>query len=242
MIPCGKCIGCAADRRLEWAIRMCHEAQGHDQNSFLTLTYDDNHLVDKLDVEHCQQFIRDLRYAADVPIRYFITGEYGDQTRRPHYHAIIFGADFLGGRYTYRISDQLYGNKWLEDVWRFRGHIAIGQFSTATAMYVAGYVNKKLDDTDTFSLMSRQPPLGKHWIKQHLQQSERLGNTVIDGQEFPVPKRYWTWALKEGWIDEDGLSLINKKRKSHLVKRDIKAMRNREINQRSKLALKEETI
>lgn len=46
-IPCGKCIGCRLDYSLQWANRCMLEAQYHDKNCFITLTYDDDHLPDK---------------------------------------------------------------------------------------------------------------------------------------------------------------------------------------------------
>lgn len=40
-LPCGRCIGCKLERSKQWAIRLMHEAQLHEANSFLNLTYDD---------------------------------------------------------------------------------------------------------------------------------------------------------------------------------------------------------
>jgi len=41
-LPCGKCIGCRADRQQNWAIRCLHESQLHPRNCALTLTYSDD--------------------------------------------------------------------------------------------------------------------------------------------------------------------------------------------------------
>lgn len=38
-VPCGMCIDCRLDRAREWAIRCMHEAQLHENNSWITLTY-----------------------------------------------------------------------------------------------------------------------------------------------------------------------------------------------------------
>lgn len=43
-LPCNRCIGCRLDRSKQWAIRLMHEAQFHERNSFLTLTYADDYL------------------------------------------------------------------------------------------------------------------------------------------------------------------------------------------------------
>lgn len=46
-LPCGRCIGCRLERSRQWAVRCMHEAQLHEDNCFVTLTYDDNHLRTK---------------------------------------------------------------------------------------------------------------------------------------------------------------------------------------------------
>ena len=43
-IPCGHCIGCRLQKSRDWANRMMLEAQEHENNWFLTLTYNDKHL------------------------------------------------------------------------------------------------------------------------------------------------------------------------------------------------------
>lgn len=61
-IPCGKCISCRLENARQTAVRCVHEASMYDNNSFITLTYSDEHLVaDKLYYVHFQQFVKDLR-------------------------------------------------------------------------------------------------------------------------------------------------------------------------------------
>ena len=43
-LPCGKCNGCKQEVAESWAIRAYHESTMHEANSFLTLTYADEHL------------------------------------------------------------------------------------------------------------------------------------------------------------------------------------------------------
>ena len=193
-IDCGKCEGCRARQRMDWAIRMSHEAAEHKHNSFLTLTYDDDNLPEdgKIHRKHVKNFLERLEYKLGYKPRYYVCGEYGELTRRPHYHAIIFGDDFRESRYTYAINDKLYGNKDLERVWR-NGAISIADFSHATALYTAGYVTKKISDTDNFSMQSRNPPLGKTWVRKHHDNIRRLERITIEGQEYPIPKVYMKW-------------------------------------------------
>lgn len=46
-LPCGQCIGCRLEKSRQWAVRCMHEARMHKRNTFLTLTYDDDHLPDR---------------------------------------------------------------------------------------------------------------------------------------------------------------------------------------------------
>ena len=65
----------------------------HPHNAYITLTYNDDHLPanGSLQPRDLQLFWKRLRKARTPGIRYYACGEYGDQTARPHYHAIIFG-------------------------------------------------------------------------------------------------------------------------------------------------------
>ena len=191
MIPCGKCVACHAERRRDWGIRMFHESQYHEQNSFVTLTYDDDNCPEELCKLDLDRFLARLRKHHKV--RYFLCGEYGEKTHRPHYHAIIFGQDFRGGRYTYRINDELWGNKQLQQTWS-HGEVVIGDFTPATAMYTAGYVGKKLGkEQEGFTIMSRKPPIGWQWAVDNQDQLNRLGHVVIEGRVWPIPKAYFKW-------------------------------------------------
>lgn len=180
-------------RRREWGIRMYHESLCHERNCFVTLTYSDENLPGDLKINRHdpQTFMKRLRHHSQTPIRYFLTGEYGDKTKRPHYHAILFGEDFLGGGEY--ISNGLYTNKLLEAIWQ-HGTVGISQFNMSTALYVSGYVAKKCGDKDTFSIMSRNPPLGQEWVRKHKDNIRRLGSIQIDGKSYPVPSTYMKWV------------------------------------------------
>lgn len=88
-IPCGRCIGCRLERSRQWAIRCVHEAQLHDKNSYITLTYDEDNLPQKgLIKSHFVKFMKDLRASIAykekhlpkdnrTKIKFFQAGEYG---------------------------------------------------------------------------------------------------------------------------------------------------------------------
>lgn len=196
-VPCGKCTGCKADSSLMWSIRSYHESTLHSQNCFLTLTYDDDHLPadGKISKDELQRFIKRLRKHQskffEEKIRYVACGEYGGLTRRPHYHAIIFGRDWLEQKVP--LNDQLYTAPDLVNIWG-NGHVSIAPVTMASICYVCGYVTKKMDDPDTFALRSSRPGIGHDWIDRFLGDAVRSdGKVVIEGREYPVPKRYILW-------------------------------------------------
>ena len=122
-IACGQCVGCRLERSRQWAIRCVHEAQTHENNAFITLTIDDEHLnkrdiPDSLDKTEFQRFVKRLRKRlGGRRIKYFHCGEYGSVNLRPHYHACIFGYDFPD-RELWSIRDdvRLYRSQELESL------------------------------------------------------------------------------------------------------------------------------
>lgn len=95
LVPCRKCIQCRVSARLPWELRLRHELARHGYiGSFVTMTYSD----DKYDVrqglnyQHLKKYWHDLRKAG-YRFTYYCVGEYGCETARCHYHALLFGID-----------------------------------------------------------------------------------------------------------------------------------------------------
>lgn len=95
-VPCGKCPNCLKRRLASWSFRLEMESLRWTVQHFITLTYDNDHVpitdntflsLKKKDV---QDFFKRLRKRSGK-LRYYVCGEYGTNTKRPHYHAIIFG-------------------------------------------------------------------------------------------------------------------------------------------------------
>lgn len=150
-VPCGQCVGCRLERSRQWAIRCVHEAQMHEQNCFITLTYNDEHLPEdrSIDVREFQLFMKRLRFKYGSGIRFFHCGEYGEKTRRPHYHAILFGLDFEDKK-LWKVENEfrIYTSEELQELWSDKdgsplGFCTLGAASFQSAAYVARYVMKK---------------------------------------------------------------------------------------------------
>lgn len=195
LIPCGHCIGCRLDYSRSWADRMMLELEESKKAIFVTLTYDNEHahwsqfdqfgfpVYATLDKRDCQLFMKRLRKRFyDKTIRFFLAGEYGPSTLRPHYHAIIFGLgldDFpdleLHGRN--ELGQNYYISFDFSCVWS-NGFVLLSDVTWRTCAYVARYVTKKLNGPASieyaernvipeFSLMSRKPGIGREYLNKH---------------------------------------------------------------------------
>lgn len=235
-LPCGKCIGCFRDKAIAWGVRCFHEASLHERNCFITLTYRDDCCPVSIDRRDVQLFIKRLRKLSKC--RYFACGEYGTRTRRPHYHALLFGVDFLGG--AYQINDQLWSNPFVDRVWG-KGLVSIGRLELANCMYVAGYCNKKLGDQDTFSLMSRRPGIGHTWLDRYGDDLVRTGRVIIEGQSYSIPRTYYNWYHDLEIVKEKHTGFM-RDRSPEEVWRASSALRGLEITYKSDLARKAEFI
>ena len=234
LIPCGQCIGCRIRQREDWTTRIELEARNYpkEQVWFITLTYDDDHVpgmivktgeimrkvqytwkpgekrpesVQILLYEDIQKFLKRLRKAYRGKLRYFVAGEYGEQTARPHYHMILYGWEPTDLENLYKIHHNgYYNSKWLADLWGM-GQIQIAQAAPETYRYVAGYVTKKmyeidgkkanayyeLGQTKPFACMSLKPGLGDRYYQEHKAEIWQKGYIqCTNGKRAQIPRYY----------------------------------------------------
>lgn len=145
VVPCGKCLPCVTRYRQGWTFRLLCESKNHRNVNFLTLTYDDDHLPRTeegfltLDKEDYQRFMKALRKKNSNKLKYYMCGEYGGETLRPHYHLITYGLDDK-----YAEPDHVNDlSLKLEEIWS-NGTVQVQDAGVGSMAYVAGYVNKKL--------------------------------------------------------------------------------------------------
>lgn len=174
LIPCrcGQCDPCRNQRKKQWASRIMLESFVHGDSCFVTLTYDDEKtlkqrkpfLAVSLNPKHPQDWLKRLRLAvhpgicypsvqncAARHIRYYLAGEYGDKTWRPHYHAVLFGVSVAEVE-TIRSSWGL-------------GNVVVGDLTPASAAYVAGYVTKKMTKKEDPRLNGKYPEFQRMSLK-----------------------------------------------------------------------------
>lgn len=155
------CLACLEKYARSWGVRCAHEAQMHARNCFLTLTYDDRHMpargmvsrrelalfVKRLRNFHARDFVPSHPSEADG-FKFFGVGEYGETTRRAHYHVLGFGVDFDDRIYRQKSKGgfPVYESAQLSQLWPF-GRATVGEATYETAMYCARYSLKKLGAT-----------------------------------------------------------------------------------------------
>lgn len=214
-LPCGKCIGCRLDRARSWKIRICHEAQLYDSNLVVTLTYSDAFLPASLSLEYpdFQGFMKRLRRRVcgvslgpdgGRPVRFFVAGEYGGVTGRPHFHAILFNARFPDMD---RLENGYYRSSLCEELWGMGNVVIDGSVTSESAAYVAGYVLSKAyrrhqdevvnvrtgelsDRVAEFVVMSRRPGIGAWWYRRFAGDLFPQDHAVAEGKEYKVPRYY----------------------------------------------------
>lgn len=202
----------------------------HTSNSFLTLTYDNEHLpyAGQLVKKHVQDFMKRLRITLErryeKRVRYYYVGEYGDTTRRPHYHICLFGHDFIEDRVPYRRTPKghlLYNSPILTSCWPF-GFSNIGEFNFESAAYVARYCLKKQTgrkdpeieevycDLQTGEVVLREPEFGQPstnpgigatWYEKFGADIRRTDFAVMRGKRM-LPPRYFDKLTEKHFPEE----------------------------------------
>lgn len=234
-LPCGQCLPCRINHRRVWTHRMMLEQSTHSQSSFLTLTYDSDNLpkefMDKttgevyadysVNPEHHVLFVKRLRAAYPLKIRFFMCGEYGEQSGRPHYHYALFGYSSCCGEGSKTVNRTYIPCKckncqFIQGLWPY-GHIYLGTLTQESAQYVCGYVTKKLTRNNTdyqnellkgrhpeFVRSSRMPGLGYdaailfgNKIKPYVSSDDDIPPYIVhDGRKWPIG-RYLYGKIRE---------------------------------------------
>nr|AVQ10273.1 replication protein VP4 [Gokushovirinae environmental samples] len=232
-LPCGQCVGCRLERSRQWAVRCVHEAKMHERNCVVTLTYNDAHLPDDggLVKRHLQLFMKRLRKEFGNGIRFYACGEYGENTKRPHYHCILFNFDFADKRFykKSKTGDNLYTSDTAERVWA-KGFCVVGEVTFESCAYIARYIvdkmtGEKADEWYTtndgvivqseFTNMSRRPGIGRSYYDKYGAEVLRHDSVII--RAMPVrPPRYYD-VLSEA-VDPKRMAVIKRKRQREALK------------------------
>ena len=152
-----------------------------------------------------------LRKRVKSPVRFYMGGEYGESgTIRPHYHACLFGYDFLDKVFYKRTAsgEKIYTSKLLESLWPY-GLSSVGNVTFESAAYIARYCIQKvtgdlaeshyrvvtddgeiIDRVPEFNHMSLKPGIGFNWLQRFQSDVFPRDYVVINGVKTKPPKYY----------------------------------------------------
>lgn len=183
---------------------------------FLTLTYEKLPLLSSLNPQHPQKFLKRLRKRINgtrtawldkactvsnpdfVSIKYFLVGEYGSKTERPHYHLILWMPRPMDELVYSTGQHPLYSSELLQKDWGL-GTALYGEVTAASAMYVAGYTLKKIYQRDAYPnriapFLRASQNLGREGLTQEEIDNDQV--TISPGYRLPLP-RYIVDRLSE---------------------------------------------
>lgn len=242
-IPCHSCEDCLLKYSREWANRCMMEYSFYEPSEcwFVTLTYDNEHLMtsinddglfgatlNKKDLQDFWKRLRRYMEYHDLPsrIRYFACGEYGSNTFRPHYHAILYGCpciDIVPWERS-KSGNVLFRSPILEKIWG-NGIVCVSPVTWNTCAYTARYTLKKHDGRNKefyeniglepeYVVMSRRPGIARDYYDLYKDHIYEFDEIILAGGKDAIkakPPKYFD-SLYEA-DDPEAYANIKKERK-----------------------------
>lgn len=230
LLPCGSCQPCKINRRRDWTTRLILEANAHDHNLWITLTYADeflpkgkvrsnsynlygSHNFPTLYRPDYQDFFKRLRSYKHIPdFKYFVAGEYGDKFGRPHYHACLFGLSNSHRHLIRRAWSLRIAGRGVVPI----GHVYFGDLNWDTCQYTAGYTVKKMTSFKHEELNGRYPEFGEPSKGLSLDAAESIVSIIrrqrlnsippyltLNGKKVPIPRYVKKKIRKELGISDE---------------------------------------
>lgn len=204
----------------QWTVRCLYELSEWINKgcSFITLTYDNEHLPSDLGLhpEHLRDFWKRLRenlyreYGERYKIKYRACGEYGDTEQkyitfidgvpqgkplgRPHYHAIVYGLDDINDTHRQILIDSWsFCDPYMFD--KNRKDSGMLPVCRQDIAYVCGYVQKKLNGKEGKEVYgNRYPPFSRSsqglGLDFALENADKFkrGFVTLQGQKIGIPR------------------------------------------------------
>lgn len=229
-VPCGKCAFCLSNKRSSWMFRIWHEMRTQEYPGyFLTLTYDEKHVKRVTDgslslrFKDVQLYLKRIR-KGKFYAKYICVGEYGGQTRRPHYHMLLW-------------SDCSPAE--LQALWKSSkdntplGAVHFGSLSMQSAMYTLKYIiqpkQKSIDGIEkTRAQFSKG--LGLNYLTNAVYEYHTMDYddpvlfSVIDGRKVSLPRYYRSKIFTKYQLGEVRWHLHFKRRKAK--RKEVRALRD----------------
>lgn len=197
LLPCGSCPACVQNKSLEWTSRLVKEAEEWKYTYFITLTYDDKNLTD-LNKRDIQLFLKRFRKATGFELKYYISGEYGETTGRPHYHAIFFLNNKIEDLVFY--ANNLYTSATFQHTWQKGQVLLSSDVNERSIKYTIGYTLKKIGESK-ITLMSKG--LGLKYLNDKKDDIKFSKGFYLNNGFLVNPPSYFIRKLKESILPED---------------------------------------
>lgn len=197
LVPCGHCVECLAQDSKDWTLRMMLEYEVSDTAWFITLTFDEENCPEGVTKDDTRRFMNSVRKKykrmcdqigiVAQPLKYFLVGEYGRESNRPHYHVMLFN---------FPCRDWRAFQQFCEEVWH-RGFVKVEPCTFETSGYVAKYLTKvdpRSHVSAPFRTMSLKPAIGYRYFELHpevleyLESQDKNVMTLRNGKKFRVPR------------------------------------------------------
>lgn len=233
-VPCDKCPPCKIRRVNEWVFRLMWEERYNSVSShFVTLTYDTHHVplspngfmtLRKSDFQNYMKRLRKLCVGEGPSLKYYACGEYGSQTMRPHFHAIVLNCP----------DSELFAKAWSLDGVEI-GSVVVGSVSSDSIAYCMKYIDKQSfdrrsvqfardDRVPEFSLKSQGLGAGycedEAILAYHRRDLSRNFVTKLSGYRVAMPRYYRKRIFSEEELEEQRFLI-----QSDLISKTLEDMR-----------------
>ncbi|AXH73996.1 MAG: replication initiator protein [Microviridae sp.] len=225
-VPCQKCYMCKRRRVLGWAFRLEQQLKVSSSQSFITLTYNTDTLPILDNLQHTLNpdditiFMKRLRNYNDKKLKYYVCGEYGDDTKRPHYHMLLYNA---------KIDT-------IQKAWD-KGIVHYGNVEMPSIVYALKYIMKpgRIPEFNgdkrqkEFQRMSKG--LGANYVTEAVKNyhlSDLVENnhiTFLDGKKAAMP-RYYKNLIYSEYKRKSLNKLIEIKRSNTILETDETLIKN----------------
>lgn len=195
VIKCGRCKECLNEKKINMYYKIKREIELNKDNIFITLTYDNENCKD-LNKKDIQDFLKRLRKKTEKKIKYFCVGEYGENTKRPHYHMIIFNykPNDLEETNDTKSGFKQYNSKSLSKIWG-KGLTRISIMQKGLINYILKYIQK--NNNKKLEMYSRKPPIGIP-REEEKEKFEKFKKEVEKKIKIPQSyKRYYEYHIGE---------------------------------------------
>lgn len=190
-VACGSCLPCRINKKTFWQNRIAYDVMAMNRkglgSTFAGLSIDDNHITTNYSLvkDDLQKVIKRLRHHSPIKFTHFSIGEYGDDSKRPHYHSILIG-----------VPSELASDV-LRKSWKL-GFFTADPVTSGRIRYVVDYLDcVSYEGKKTFEDLGLVPPFNLHsnGIGMSLFNSQKdlifeTGHYLSRGKLFPI-SQYW---------------------------------------------------